>query len=289
MIARTLFRNLTRAPQRNSSNARAKHSIRARLLHSQLLSAPWLMLMAALLGCAAVAEPSPERTYAYQTIAPITAPPLEVSEEDVRVLAATAWAEARSEGEDGMRAVAHVIVNRVGPRFGDSVEEVALSPYQFSAWNRGDPNRPLAMNPDRYARGGVNRVTWLAAQEIAREVLEGRSVDPTRGALFYHTRAVRPYWAKYGIGKRIIGAHVFYEDVPDLRPRRGVRSRTQSVRHVAQREGAPARRGPRAGRVNGVIQYAPAPSSAPAREPPPAPPLPPRTTTSDAIDPVGSI
>src|SRR5262249_25685887 len=69
---------------------------------------------------------------------------------DVHWLAATAWAEARSEGELGMRAVAHVMVNRVGDRFGDDLQTVILAPKQFSAWNLGDPNRPLAQNPERY-------------------------------------------------------------------------------------------------------------------------------------------
>lgn len=138
-----------------------------------------------------------------------------LDESEVRLLAATAWAEARSEGEDGMRAVAHVIVNRVGGRFGESVEDVIRAPWQFSAWNRGDPNRPLAQNPERYATGGANLETWEIAQRVAREVLSGQSIDPTEGALFYHTRAIQPWWSRHGQGRREIGAHVFYRDVPN--------------------------------------------------------------------------
>jgi hypothetical protein len=141
--------------------------------------------------------------------------PVELNQDEVRLLAATAWAEARSEGEEGMRAVAHVIVNRVGRRFGEDLETVILAPKQFSAWNLGDPNRPLAQNPERYATGGANLETWEIAQRIAREVLSGQSADPTEGALFYHTRAIRPWWSRYGEGRREIGAHVFYRDVPD--------------------------------------------------------------------------
>jgi hypothetical protein len=141
--------------------------------------------------------------------------PIVLDEDEVRLLAATAWAEARSEGEEGMRAVAHVIVNRVGQRFGEDLETVVLAPKQFSAWNLGDPNRPLAQNPERYATGGANLETWEIAQRVAREVLAGQSADPTAGALFYHTRAIRPWWSRYGHGRREIGAHVFYRDVPD--------------------------------------------------------------------------
>ncbi len=139
---------------------------------------------------------------------------------DVHLLAATAWAEARSEGEEGMRAVAHVIVNRIGTRFGEDVSTVVLAPKQFSAWNLHDPNRPLAQNPERYATSGMNLVTWQEAQQVALQVLTGQSKDPTNGALFYHTTGVHPRWARFGVGKEQIGAHVFYADVPDHPSRR---------------------------------------------------------------------
>jgi spore germination cell wall hydrolase CwlJ-like protein len=183
-----------------------------------------------------------------------------VDENEVRLLAATAWGEARSEGEGGMRAVAHVMVNRVGPRFGEDLATVILSPKQFSVWNRGDPNRRLVAslvgNPERFHVGGAE---WETALRVAREVLGGQSVDPTGGALFYHTRAISPRWARQGEGRQVIGAHVFYADVPD-----GGQRRTPRMINIAQvfNASTPARRGetrrgPRAGRVNGVVQHAP--------------------------------
>jgi N-acetylmuramoyl-L-alanine amidase len=189
--------------------------------------------------------------------------PMPVNEDEVRLLAATAWGEARSEGESGMRAVAHVMVNRVGNRFGEDLATVILSPKQFSVWNRGDPNRRLVaglyQHLDRYSIGGAD---WDTAQRVAREVLSGQSVDPTNGALFYHTRAIRPRWSRIGQGRQVIGAHVFYADVPDP----GVRDTPRTI-DVAQffrgvttapeRTQRASSRGRRAGRVNGVIQYAP--------------------------------
>ncbi len=198
--------------------------------------------------------------------APVEPAPVEVDETEVRLLAATMWGEARSEGEHGMRAVAHVMVNRIGPRFGETLSTVILSPRQFSVWNRGDPNRRLVLNlvanPDRYTNGDE---TWEAAQRIAREVLSGQSVDPTGGSLFYHTRAVRPRWAPQGIGRQTIGQHIFYADVPDPGIRRTPRTIdiAQALRMPMEALSRPASttpasaRGPRAGRVNGVIQYAP--------------------------------
>lgn len=141
----------------------------------------------------------------------------QTAEGQARLLAATIWAEARSEGPEGMRAVAHVIVNRVGPRFGDSLPDVIFHPKQFSAWNMGDPNRALALNPDAAIKTSGDEASWLMAQTIARDVLGGRSIDPTGGALFYHTQAVNPGWASHGRGKQVIGAHVFYADVAPRR------------------------------------------------------------------------
>jgi len=186
------------------------------------------------------------------------ATPRAFTEEDVHLLAATAWGEARSEGEEGMRAVAHVMVNRVGARFGDDLKSVILAPKQFSAWNLGDPNRPLVQHPERYATGGDNLATWQMAQQVARQVLSGQSVDPTGGALFYHTRAIHPWWQRFGREPTVIGAHVFYRDVPNqprvithYDPNAPARLVT-----VAERRPARAATGPRAGRVHGVIQHA---------------------------------
>jgi N-acetylmuramoyl-L-alanine amidase len=190
---------------------------------------------------------------------------------EVHLLAATMWGEARSEGEDGMRAVAHVMVNRVGPRFGEDLRSVILAPKQFSVWNSGDPNRPLVRNPERYATGGENLETWIAAQRIAYEVLSGASTDPTDGALFYHTTAIKPRWSRYGVGKETIGAHIFYRDVPNRIA--GVTTISSQGALLAMNRDTPVRTaraaatrrstttpGPRAGRVNGVIQHAPAPT-----------------------------
>jgi hypothetical protein len=83
---------------------------------------------------------------------------------------------------------------------------------------------------------------------------------------------VHPVWDRYGKGRMIIGAHVFFHDVPDgerIRPAPARATRAASVSsHL----------GPRAGRVNGVIQYAPEsmarqmlPGERPGDLPPPAP------------------
>ena len=192
--------------------------------------------------------------------------PVVLDEDEVRLLAATAWGEARSEGENGMRAVAHVMVNRIGDRFGEDLATVILSPKQFSVWNRGDPNRRTVVNLARDPSSVATDPEWAVADRVAREVLSGQSIDPTSGALFYHTRAVRPRWARVGQGRQVIGQHIFYADVPDP-GRRDTPRLIDVAQYLGQaisggeprtQHASAATRGPRAGRVNGVIQYAPA-------------------------------
>jgi spore germination cell wall hydrolase CwlJ-like protein len=243
-------------------------------LHESLhaLGAAGLLLMAAAMNFAlypdALASVVTGQRPITELVRADTAPAARTfTEEDVHLLAATAWGEARSEGDDGMRAVAHVMVNRIGERFGDDLKSVVLAPKQFSAWNLGDPNRPLVQHPERYARGGMNLVTWQRAQQIAREVLSGQSVDPTGGALFYHTRAIHPWWQRFGRAPKVIGAHVFYRDVPN---RPGLITRydpNAPARLITVAEHRPAHAaGPRAGRVHGVIQHATSTAPAPPTE-----------------------
>ncbi|OQW56408.1 MAG: hypothetical protein A4S17_13905 [Proteobacteria bacterium HN_bin10] len=142
-----------------------------------------------------------------------------LDETEVRLLAATAWGEARGEGEIGMRAVAHVMVNRIGDRFGEDLAAVILAPKQFSVWNGNDPNRRMVESLARDPSSIVTDDEWAAAERIAREVLSGQSVDPTDGALFYHARSVRPRWARAARGRQVIGQHIFYADVPGGRAR----------------------------------------------------------------------
>jgi hypothetical protein len=126
-----------------------------------------------------------------------SAPAVVVDETEVRLLAATVWGEARSEGEDGMRAVAHVMVNRIGQRFGEDLATVILSPKQFSVWNRGDPNRRLVQafvaNPARYT--AADDPHWVTAQRVARHssALGGSRRRPpgNRRARLLHRRAGR--------------------------------------------------------------------------------------------------
>lgn len=124
----------------------------------------------------------------------------------VDVMARTLWGEARGERRAGMEAVAAVIMNRVRHprRWPHTVPGVAHQAWQFSAWNKNDPNRrKLLAVTERDAQ-------FRTALEVAREAVSGRLKDPTGGADHYHARHVRPRWANQNKITARIGQHIFY-------------------------------------------------------------------------------
>jgi spore germination cell wall hydrolase CwlJ-like protein len=121
------------------------------------------------------------------------------------------WGEARNQGELGMRAVGHVIANRRQAKtHGTFVTDTVSAAWQFSCWNKNDPNRAMMLAIEDLPEGGAAHRQWLAAKRIAAEVLAGRSVDPTGGALFYHTTAVQPTWSRGVTPVAQLGDHLFF-------------------------------------------------------------------------------
>lgn len=121
------------------------------------------------------------------------------------------WGEARNEGEPGMRAVGHVIQNRVKAGVhGTYVTDAVSEAYQFSCWNEGDPNRDAIFNLPDLPEDSRDYRMWIAARRVAHEILSGGSQDPTGGALFYHSVAVEPRWSRGVPALRRIGTHIFY-------------------------------------------------------------------------------
>ena len=133
---------------------------------------------------------------------------------EIDVLARTIYGEARSEGQAGMEAVAHVVLNRVriarlnGERYwwGHDIITVCQMPYQFSCWNPGDPNRAKLMAVDE------TDIHFATCLRIARRaVYGGLGDDPTFGANHYHTIHVAPAWSRGQTPTVQIGAHVFFK------------------------------------------------------------------------------
>ncbi len=136
------------------------------------------------------------------------------TEKDIDILARTIWGEARGEGIEGMRAVACVILNRVkkakkrGGDFwwGNNIQSVCLRPWQFSCWNKNDPNR------DKLLRLTDEDPYFFQALKIAKEmILKGEGYDITKGSDHYHTIYIKPFWTKGMTPICQIGHHLFYK------------------------------------------------------------------------------
>lgn len=132
-------------------------------------------------------------------------------EAETDTMARTLWGEARGEGDKGMEAVACVILNRVRVardrgRFwwGNSVIEICQKPYQFSCWNRDDPNFKRVQAVD------MRDVYFATAMRLAQRAMAGVLRDVTAGATHYHTRDIMPYWARGHEPCATIGRHIFY-------------------------------------------------------------------------------
>lgn len=138
-------------------------------------------------------------------------PAEEIDVVDAHWMALTMWGEARNGGEAAMRAVGHVIDNRRrAGTHGRYATETVSAAWQFSAWNRNDPNYPAMMNIDKLRPDSEDHAMWLTAKRVAAEILSGASADPTGGALFYHTAAVSPRWSSGLAPVRVIGGHLFF-------------------------------------------------------------------------------
>jgi len=133
---------------------------------------------------AKIATTAPDATLA--AAAPFVAPPFltarsgDDASRAADCLTAAVYYEARSQSEDGQRAVAQVVLNRVRDRaFPNSVCGVV---YQ-----------------------GAER-----ARAIAAAALGGSVYAPVGAATSFHTTSILPWWASSLARITTVGAHVFY-------------------------------------------------------------------------------
>lgn len=144
-----------------------------------------------------------------------------MQERDVDVLARTIWAEARGEGVAGQVAVGRCIRNRVEADlgcdgkpdwWGEGYVGVCQAPWQFSCWNKSDPNYA-------YLTGAkaIPETEYARAREAAVTAMTSKEPDPTSGATHYYstTMASPPKWTGHPARRTTkIGRHIFFKDVP---------------------------------------------------------------------------
>lgn len=134
------------------------------------------------------------------------------AETDIECLSKNIYFEARGESIRGQYAVGFVVLNRMASdRFPNTACGVV---YQARRWNGmiihhrcqfswycdGKPDRPK------------NIKAWTKAVEIATILIVYQNVliDITDGALWYHSKRVRPHWSSVYQRVALIDNHHFY-------------------------------------------------------------------------------
>ena len=126
-------------------------------------------------------------------------------EQSLECLTQAVYHEARNQSDEGQRAVAQVVLNRVRhPSYPNSVCGVV---YQGSERVTGCQ---FTFTCDGSLYRAIEPYAWQRAQGIARAALSGNVYRPVGLALNYHTTAIRPYWAPSLVRQAVVGDHVFY-------------------------------------------------------------------------------
>jgi len=120
-------------------------------------------------------------------------------------MTAAIYYEAATESQDGQRAVAQVVLNRMRhPVFPKTVCGVV---FQGS-------NRVTGCQFSFTCDGSLGRTPspggWSRARQVAIEALNGYVMRKVGNATHYHANYVAPYWSPSLVKIGAIGAHIFY-------------------------------------------------------------------------------
>ena len=127
---------------------------------------------------------------------------------DLQCLAENIYFEARGEPLAGQYAVAEVTLNRTWtPNFPHTICDVVHE-------TRWDPNRRRRVADFSWTELGAlspdDGPAWKRAMQVASAAYDDLRDPIVPGALFYHSTAVRPGWARTRKAIATIGNHVFY-------------------------------------------------------------------------------
>ena len=124
----------------------------------------------------------------------------------LQCLAEAIYYEARSESEEGQRAVAQVVLNRVRhPAYPGSVCGVV---YQGPL--RAGGGCQFTFSCDGSLAAAPAGPGWDRARRLAAEALAGFVYAPVGLATNYHTHQVLPDWAFRLAKATVVGNHIFY-------------------------------------------------------------------------------
>lgn len=121
-------------------------------------------------------------------------------------LTSAIYYEAANEPDEGQRAVAQVVLNRVrSPLWPNTVCGVV---YEGS--ERTDMLCQFTFSCDGAMARAPQAAQWARARRVAQDALAGAVYAPVGMATHYHTLAVRPDWSGSLTPVAVVGAHIFY-------------------------------------------------------------------------------
>ena len=125
------------------------------------------------------------------------------------ILALCVYREARGEPFYGKLLVANTVKNRVrDSRWPDTYEKVITQPWQFSAFNKNDPN--AGVYPVTGSAPSPTDKAWLDSVDAAQKVLTGEPVPANHHANHYHSKNVNPRWSEGKTPVAVVGNHKFF-------------------------------------------------------------------------------
>jgi spore germination cell wall hydrolase CwlJ-like protein len=120
-------------------------------------------------------------------------------------LTAAAYYEAATEGKDGMRAVAQVVINRLRhPAFPKTICGVV-----FQGSERATGCQFTFTCDGALARAPIPSL-WAQARSVASDALKGKVYKPVGHSTHYHTNWVVPYWSASLDKVAQVGTHLFF-------------------------------------------------------------------------------
>lgn len=131
---------------------------------------------------------------------------------DIDILARTIYGEARGEPQEGRVGVGRTVVNRWRSKkwfAGDTIEATAQMAWQYSTWNRNDPNRQIILDV-------------LYDDKVLRECMKAAMSALTGGGMLWFTDDITHYyadhirtptWAEGKTPAGRLGSHLFFAGI----------------------------------------------------------------------------
>jgi len=164
-------------------------------------------------GMVATYFTAPENAYANTSSNEDFEMGVELSDKSLNCMAKNIYFEARSESDEGQKAVAWVTLNRVNDtKYPDTVCGVVYQAKKDSSGNLIRHKCQFSWYCDGKSDKIVDKKAWAKAKAIAINVADmyHKEYDPTSGAIMYHVETVKPYWRTAYAQTTQIEAHIFY-------------------------------------------------------------------------------